>query len=483
MLLPKDLQDRRPSARILGAEMAANFARYAGAVELPIIGVSLRWLLEHEKVSPHDLYVHLFASDQPAPPITAPDEWHKDSLPFAQVIRRALLDGVLRWTDKVEKDEKQQTESKPLQLPGRQVHIHTIPGNPADYNNMLDYFSQQLPSLADQSEGPIYLEVTGGTPAMTSMLIVAGVEIFGRRAQTLYVERGADRPYRVGIGRRLFSRRARLALRSQLELHAYAVAGSALAAEKSLIAPDTERYELLAALLAYADRRLAFDFERARDALHRAGQYATGVAQSQVQYWQRELKRDDSAALLAELVHSTRVKYALGDYADFVNRLFRFQEAAFRHLGEQMGLRYKSPKDDRFVSPAWVASVAGLGDFLDDYPLEDGKRGIKLDIPLNRVSLGAIVDFYTQRDPTWAHRRDVAEKIHHLSKLSRLRNKGIAGHGFEGIGQTDLSQAFGDAVEKIVPFLKEIYAAIFGQPIGSDPYSAANDLILKLLTD
>ena len=483
--LPEHLRGR-PIARKLGDELLSNYARYAPVIQLPLIGVSLRWLLEHGSSTPEQLQVHLFASDQPAPPITPEEEWLKDSKPFAEVIRRYLLDGGLEWTAQVEHDGKLHRERRNLRLPKRQVHIHKLPGNPADYKNTHDYFSHTLPRLAEyiSETDVVYMEVTGGTPAMTSMMIVAGVGTFGRQTHTLYVARGADRPYRVGIGRRLFSRRASAALRVHLGLYSYAVARTVLQTEGELITSDAEHLALLEALLRYADRRLAFDFDRARDALYQAHQYGVGEVQSRVQGWQNELRGQDQAALLAELVHSAHIKYQMGDYADFTQRLFRFQEASFCLLAERMGMRYRDPGNDEYIDIAWIDEVEGLRDFLADYtpPYSQQRyRPVHIADSLNRVSLGAIVDHFVQHNPEQAALQPVVNDIHRLSSVAALRNKGVAGHGFEGIGKEDLDRAFGDDADRIISSLRQIYAGLFDHPVGPDPYETINALICELL--
>ncbi len=463
-LLPEDLRERRIPPRQLGEELLSDYDRYAPAIELPLIGACLHWLLEHEQVPADQLYIHLFASDQGD--FTPERERSKDSLPFAEVIKKHLT---RNWPH----------------FPKRQVRIHSIPGNPADYRNMLDYFTGALPPIADRTapDDVIYLEVTGGTPAMTSMLIIAGIDAFGRRVKTLYVERGAKWPYQMGIGQRLFSRRARAALLTHIKLYAYSTAQAILEEEADLITTDTERQKLIAALLRYADRRLAFDFERARDALHDATLYATGKALSQVRAWSRKMQEKTTAALLEELIHSTAIKYELGDYADFTQRLFRFQEATFRYLAEQMGMRYKG-KDNKYIDQSWVNEVDGLRAFLCDYTALDEQRyTVDIDRPLNRISLGAIVDFFIANDPSWKPLHQTVHDLHSLSRVSQLRNKGLAGHGFQGIGREDLAEAFDDDPDEIAPLLKKIYGHIFGYAPGPSPYEGVNELLGSLLQD
>ena len=484
-LLPQHLHDQKLSARVLGRALLADFDRYADALDFPLIGVSLRWLLERQGVDPDAIYVHLFASDQPEPPVTPEEEWQKDTIVFARVLERYLKSRGLPYTPTVEQHGRHHNAARHLRLPGRQIHIHTIDGSPADYNNMLSYFTRELDGMRRWVEhgDRVYMEVTGGTPAMTSMMIVAGVHAFGRQARTLYVERRADRPYAVGIGRHFFARRARATLRDQVRLFAYTAARATLDRDADLVDPDADDQELLRALLDYADRRLAFDFERARDALHRAQRYATGSHQARIQYRQRELETPDTAALLAELVHSTRIRYELGDYADFTQRLFRFQEGCFRYLAELMGLQYRGD-DDRYVDMSWARGVEGLTGFLQDYtsPIGQSHGPIQLDgRTLNRISLGAIVDFFIEHDGKWATLATPVTDLHRLSTVARLRNKGLAGHGFEGIGKEDLHAAFKGNPDRVVPLLEEIYAAIFDRTLPDSPYQAVNDLISAVL--
>lgn len=477
--LPAKYQEEKLPSRTLGEVILSDPQAYADTVEFPLIGVCLRWLLEDEGVSPDTLHVHLFATDQEEPPTTPETEWAKDTISVAKVIQHALVEGWLEWEDRTKGGGRNR---RPLRLPKRQVQIHRIPSNPADYQDMLRYFSEELSKLREKAEAAerVYMEVTGGTPAMTSMMLVAGVEVFGRRVHTLYVVRGADRPYRVGIGERLLRRRAITELREQIRLHAYSVARERLQEDGEWLIPDGERRECVAALLEYAARRLSFDFERAREALQRAQRYAQPEVRAHIFAWDRALRSQERADLLAELVHSMRIKYEMGEYADLTGRLFRFQEAALRCLAEQVGLRYKD-KEGKYVDPDWVREVPGLESFLQEYPLENGKRGVQWeDRDLNRVILSAIVEFFAEDNPEL--RSVVGEKgLKRISSLAQLRNKGLAGHGFQGIGKEDLAEAFGEDPDRIIPFVKDLYARIFGREVPPDPYEAVNEQLRGML--
>ena len=106
---------------------------------------------------------------------------------------------------------------------------------------------------------------------------------------------------------------------------------------------------------------------------------------------------------------------------------------------------------------------------------------VDLDRPLNRVSLGAIVDFFIDSDEAWADTAPVADHLHRLSELAGLRNKGLAGHGFQGIGREDLEATFGGDPDGIVPHLDETYQLMFDRPLPSSPYEAVNGLLVELI--
>ncbi len=467
--LPESLRDGPLPARMLGEELLANLAGYRDHLAYPMIGVTVRWLIEEQAVSPDDLYVHLFATDQPEEATPRP-LWLQDTVDLARIIQRCLVDGL-------------PTLASPSRgrLAKSHVRLHTIRSNPAHYRLMLETFTEHFDDLRRHlgPEDEVFLEVTGGTPAMTSMMIVAGANTFGQQARAIYIQPGDDEPERVGVLQAFFRRQARASLALQIGLYAYETAYATFTNQADLITPNVDQQSLVASLLRYAGRRLAFDFERAREALSTAKAVAPGDVYAHVKHWHTELNHPNDADRLGELVHSAQIKYQLGDYADFTQRLFRFQEAGFRSLAARMGMRC-TDDDGEFVDMAWAHGVPGLLTYLADYVTHEGKR-TSIDIEqrsLNRVSLGAIVDFYVDTDASWEHLDDLVAKLFRLSAFGGLRNRGLAGHGFRGIGKPDLTKVFDEDADQVVPLLETIYADLFDRPLGESPYVAVNRLIL-----
>jgi|GEM_PF-1170963 len=464
---PKELlPPLRMSSRSLGEEVLQNYGKYEAHIQLPLVLSALEYIVKHEAISLNEIEVNLFASDQ-VKAITPESEWAKDTAPVAEVIKQYLFK---------------------KGIPKKQIKIHKIEGNPADYTNAL-YFHRDRLAEVHKNISPntrVYLEVSGGTPAMTAMLILMGVETFGQDVSTLYLDRSSKEAYRIDVAQVLFARKTREALRNQIHLYAYASALNTLEVNGALIVRDDQNRNLLARLLGYADRRLAFDYERAREELREAR--AIGEMQARLRFWQNELREKDTAKTIAELINSAIIKLNLGEYADFTQRLFRFQEATFRYMAEKMGIKY-SQSGDQYLSVTWFTSQVDLDNYLKEYLRHS--NGIPLLQPnlvdvkrsLNRYNLGAIVEYFVTQTPDWKHLQTTIDQLFLLSSVADLRNKGIAGHGFEGVSRADIEAKYEHSLESLIDNLKQIYKDVFEVEVPDNPYDALNTLIMSLIEE
>ncbi|MFZ4816432.1 MAG: hypothetical protein ACOYL5_17990 [Phototrophicaceae bacterium] len=416
-----------------------------------------------------ELEIILFASDQQRD-LVKPDDWEKDTKPSAELIQEFLY--------------------KRYEIPKKNIKIRTIDGSPADYANALQYLDEQTRTLAKNypTVERVYLEIAGGTPAMTTMLLLNGVETFGERAVTLYIDRASTSADMIPVAAELHARETRENILEQMSLCVYGVAAKSAEANRERLSSDSKVQASVIQLLRYADRRLAFDYKRARFALEEASTHLRGTQQAQVRAWLSKLKEITLDEQVAELIYGAQIKVQLGEYADLTQRIFRFQEAVLRHMSEKAGVQYKADNKGDFVLPAWLnaAEQAPLLDYLKRYQ-RDSKGNpspevtpVDVNRAVNRYSLGALVEFYT-RQPTFAHYQPTLELIFRLSGVADLRNKGIAGHGFEGFGKDDLEESYGDSVETLLNNLSVIYSAVFEMELPPSPYDQVNTLIRQLL--
>ncbi|NJO85070.1 MAG: hypothetical protein HC828_21530 [Blastochloris sp.] len=140
--LPKD-------SRTLGEMILADWEQYRSDLRLPILVKALEAVVKkHSKVD----HIFLFASDQHDKAYR-----HTDTLPFAQIVKQVLKERYGGWIETA-------------------TEIVTISDNPSDYDKMLYFYSNSLQRIADQLQGDysIYAAVSGGTPAMSFMLLWQG---------------------------------------------------------------------------------------------------------------------------------------------------------------------------------------------------------------------------------------------------------------------------------------------------------------------
>ena len=463
-LLPQS--DRMP--RAMGEAVKSDFERYRSSIKLPLLLPALERVKAQEHCQLVDINLYLFTSNQKQALVDV-DNWEKDTHPVGEAIQLYF--------------------NRVLQIPKKQIFLSAIEGNPADYANALAFHQRTLTQLGAElpADLPVYLEVSGGTPAMTAMLIVMGAEVFGDRVTTLYVDRGSSAATEVGVARSLFARKTREAMRSQLRLHAYSAAQRTLEDSGSVISRDEGQRDLIRCLLGYADRRLAFDFKRAVEELSAA--HSIGEMQAQITFWVRELETGGTQKNLEEVIHSAVVKAEQGEFAELTQRLFRFQEATLHHMAEVAGVAFGNRSEN--LSESWLKGQTGLEAYLAKYRrarngdmLLPEQSAIAVDVKrsLNRYSLGAIVEYFAQSGSRveW---QPVLEDIFRLSHAADLRNRGIAGHGFDGISRADLEVAYGDSIETLLEDLRSIFDSVFGQPPGESPYARLNAMVEQLLDE
>ena len=465
------LSKRGRSEREWAAEVAARYEELRHGLRLPILGKALHHLAA-TGVTLEALV--LVASDQPMPPAGSAEQrfWLSDTGPTAQLIRRMLADG--------------SGDLPPL--PAERMTVWTIATpdgrgtDPSDYDLTLAYLERRLAQLALQHPtARALLEVAGGTPAMTTALLIAGVEAFGSRAEALAIHPAREDPAALGVGRRLLATPLRAALHSNAATFAYDAALRTLRAERDAIGDRLAlgALEAAEALLRYASARYNFDFPGARAALE-----PLLVAE---QPWRQELAlltaqvtNPDRSGLLAEVVHGAAARYATGLYADFLTQLVRFEENLLRKLcldrGVQFVSRNQGPDDDgSLISRAWLRAQP----FTLTGDQDDGRnRGS------GRTVMRELVEMLAQlrnEDLT-----TLLQAIDRLRTLVYLRNDTT--HSLDGLRKVDLAQRFANRhtapeheADQIVPHLTMLYQMVTGRTLSPSPYPMINALLERLL--
>lgn len=438
-------------ARPLAARLNAERETYWDRIRLPILTKALDYILAQGE--PIKMII-LFVSDQDRE-LAGEDEWIKDTCELGKLVKEKLL-------------KQYETQG----WSSRQIRLHAIPGNPADYDTMLTYFEAGLPrirSYYDPASLKVYLSLTGGTPAMNAMLLVVGNEVFGPQTVNLYDARERKQPFPLGVGRRLASRALRVAMLTNLQTYQYAAALALLQTEGPVLVDAHSTRRVLAALLTYARDRLAFNFADAAQALDAALPHAAGLLKDRLLYWQSQILNPTETDRLRELYFSAEIKRLNHAYAGWLERVFRFQESALRHAAINRGVAFRDPNLE-YLDLDWVEAQPGLVDYLAQAPWSGGV-GLDPRRSASRPLLRAVLAFLAeQRDDNGL--RSFLAQADRLESLATLRNHWV--HRNQGVQLADLEKAFGNSLEAAAQTLTQMFQLLTDVELGPNPYDAIN---------
>jgi len=451
------------SRRTLGQALMADWAGCAPHLSLPIIGKAADFV---RKEAGQINRVILISSDQSAQDGVADRYLAQDTCELAPVVERLLVErhGVADGA----------------------VEHWTVTTNPADYGEMQSFFRQRLPGLrADHPDATFYLQVSGGTPAMTSMLLTVGAETFGLAAHPLYVSEREEQPFPLDLGRRAVADALIRALRADVALYAYHAAARTVRDSADLL-NEFLPLEPLLGVLEYAHQRRNFDFDDAADTIERIAdpvwrERALGTAIG--------LGKHERAWLLSENIHNVETAYELGHLFDFVTRVFQFVEGALRFLALDLGVQFvdkrdRPNKDGEKIAPAWQQQYQTL--------VEDMARsGVDVAYGANRTVLAAIAERLCTRQDD-APRRQALEALKKLEQVGNLRNRVV--HRYHAVTLALIRDTYypskrdrkrhppEETAEEIIAVMKTVWSAVAGRPFAAaNPYTAINQLILEIL--
>ncbi len=445
--------EQRTGARTKGEVLMANLDRYAPALSLDILGKAVRHVFQaHHRID----WLILVASDQPE---TTSEKFRKnDTIELARLIRELLR------------------RDSSLKQVGNRTKIRVVSDNPSSYEVMRDFYRRELPVWCHdlKPEGVCYLEVTGGTAQMSTMLLLEGVRLLGPRAVPIYVLEEYDMPQTLNVGRQMLVDELKETLRRDLSVYAYHAAWKSAVEDESVLRGTLPYYDALAAVLDCARRRLNFDFATAQSALFGADRGLPAPLQGRVMALAHELSEDGRTRewLIAEVFHSAIVRLRTEAYAGFVGRVFRFQEAMLRYLCEVWGAKFGG-ENEAFIDPDWLAEHEGVRTALE-------KAQINADREVSRMTLQTIaLRLAQERDDEQG--QSWVKRLARFERVASLRNQLVITHGFAGVSLRRLAELYKGGDPQIVTDMKELLEEVLGVRNPDNPYDQLNGLCYDLL--
>jgi hypothetical protein len=432
-----------------GEQLWATFEQHA--FELPIIEPCLRYLIDEQG----DIdQLMMFYTDQPAKPETlALDRFgvslrDKDTLWYAQIAERLVRE---RFSDRV----KTMTRVRVERGNGKII-------NPSLYDEAFDAYGDLITRTYIPEVTACYVLMAGGIPACNVALQLQSLSAYGERCRFIYQPEGGT-PYELRVSDQMQATFRRATALNALKQRDFATA------LRNVEALDQRQIDpALLPLLKYAHYRESFDFVRARQALADGLRAASGELRGFLNALKPDLDRlvdrADSAALLVEIYASAGITFGNARYADFLGRVFRFQEAALRYILEsRMDMPTDmSPKAKPINLPRYLVLIEAnseLKAYLEAAKI-DGKPLRYTDGP-NRPVMSAMLDFivkggkradgqpYLKKDDQGRF-AGLKKAMGQLDKLAELRNQSIIAHGYAGVSREELDRVYGGDAQQML---------------------------------
>ncbi len=444
---------QRTGARQKGDILRADLERYAPALRLDILGKAVRHVFDkHGRID----RLLLVASNQPTDTL---DHYRKnDTFELACLIKEFLR------------------RDKPLQSVGQRTKIMPVSANPSSYEVMRHFYRQQFPGWTSKlaPDGLCYLEVTGGTAQMSTMLLLEGVSHLGSRAIPLYVMQEYDVPQTLDVGRQMLVDTLRKTLERDLDVYAYHAAWQLTTDEQALLRSSLRYYDALRAVLDATRQRLNLNLKAAQTALFGADQGLPAPLADQVLRLATQLGPEGRTIQwrIAEVYHSAVVRRRTEAFASFVGRLFRFQEAMLRYLCEQWGAQFGG-KNEALLQDDWLQGRPDVSQALVQAKADPNKQ-------VTRRTLQVVAHHLAQAANDQAG-LDWLKRLNRFEPLAGLRNRSIIAHGFEGVSSERLAELYRGGVEQIEGDMEALLNDVLGLDVSINPYDAINELCKKLL--
>ncbi|MCZ7554434.1 MAG: hypothetical protein M5U05_17955, partial [Anaerolineales bacterium] len=434
-------------ARLLGQQLLDEWSAVADSLELPILVKALQCVVRKHS-GPVDRVV-LVASDQQ-------DEKYRlsDTILLAEVIARLLREHK-RWN----------SLAKP-----EAISIVRAEQSPADYDYMLHVYETLTKQVAaEQIYDQVYLAVSGGTPAMASMLMFQGIRAFGERALPLYVTPHHAMPISLDIGQKLTLDALIEDLERNVKDFQYRAALSLTKARRKLLLREwaPEKLEALTAVLRYATQRFNFDFTAAEKAIFGADRGLPAPFVTRIHLLADDLQARDEVWLMREEIYGAELDFYLGAYKDALNNVFAFREELLRQLAVRHGAHLIETEKGDMLAEDWLKSEPDLKKYLRS-------RSINPKRTATTYVFEHILCFRAETMPDLA---EFLDEITELKKLADLRNK--ATHQHAGVSQSTLVDAFGGEISTLLQHMWALFNLFTGKDRpAANPYDAINALIL-----
>ena len=316
--------------------------------------------------------------------------------------------------------------------------------NPSLYDDAMQAFGQQLANIKHQPETEYYVLAAGGTQAFNNALQFKAIARFREACFVLYKSEHDQWPYSLNIRKQLLNSFNMSTAIQLIQQHNFL--GAITLLEGSV---DSG----IIGLLRYAKYREDFDFDSAQQILAQIQFDVDGSLRDlvrSIQHTAYQIDQADLKFLLVELYYNAQIAYTNGRYADFLGRMFRFQETVLRYLVEttfKLSTDYsKAHKAENLAKfNQLLADDPALHAYLEQATLGDQKLDYQhFSVPvlismLNFASEKAGQRYLSKQQAGLCI--GILKNLHKITNLAQMRNQSIIAHGFQGVSKEKINEA------------------------------------------
>ena len=386
-------------------------------------------------------YILLFGTQQ-----TNSAYQHTDTLADAELISELLVE---RWKFRPE-----------------QILVHALSANPIHQNELIRFYEPVLAAYDQQLQpSQVILEVTGGTPAMSTALQLTGTEIFQERALPVYIAPDSALPQPISIGRRILGGPLRKVIQANLATFQYHAALDSWRLYRPYFTDlqSESSAKVIEGMLAHAAARVNLDVPQALLAIRGLVGLADGVHDTKIHSLYNALTPLSHENALAEVLALAEIRLKTNSYADFLTQLVRYVENSLRLVC----LRLNIP----FIN--WQGQADPHGAKVDAGWLRQ-QRIEKISV--GQAGLQKLLSSYAPQD---ANVQLVLKLAKACQPLIELRNE--ITHSLGGVSQAQIEQAYGATVNTILNNIQQSYQQLTQRSLNQNPYDAINQWIVQLL--
>lgn len=359
------------------------------------------------------------------------------------------------------------------------VKLFEINDNPSDYDIMHKHYLRKILELnKDDNLKELYINVTGGTQAMNTGLLMNAINYFEGNVHSYYTKHGEEIAEKLDISYNLKKENFKNDVKLLIKGQNYDAAEIILKEFKKNFPKLNDEIEVIISTLKSGRSRIQFAFE---DAIY----YILPLKDSSNN---REfakkiydnigiLKNKDNIYLLNEVKNNAIFQYEKGAYTDCLGRIFRLQEEIYKLILDSKKIVAINDKGEAYINK----------DCPINYDFEKLKsikiQGNKLEYEDRILSIDAmekIIETLLEDD---ACSISILNECKSLKDLKAIRNKSILAHGYEGISEEKIYENFKrkDIRLFLENLINKVIEALGKEMIYDDFYKKDGSFNMKLL--